>query len=278
MKKTGLLILLQVFAINMYAQVCCHAPSSEVTLAASFDEFQTAHLAPKPLNYQSKPFSSMIKFATEDGRQANAFYVPARQSSTEVLIIFHEWWGLNDYMKKEAERWQEKLGNIDVYVVDLYDGQVATDAKEAAKLSNALTEERGQVIIKGLLAQIGLTKRIATLGWCMGGYWAIKATELMGDKSAGTVVYYGYPETNDEKVKTIKSDVLYIYATQDKFISKEIVDQFEKQVMNNGKKFERHNFNAVHAFANPSNPKFAGKETVEAEQYALEFLKKRMQL
>jgi carboxymethylenebutenolidase len=278
MKKTGfLLLLVQLFMVGSQAQTCCHQPGDFPTLAMAAD-FQEAHLDPLPLNYQPKEYSSMIKFATEDGRQGSAFYVPSDKPSTAALIIFHEWWGLNDYIKQEAERWQKLLGNIDVYAIDLYDGQVATEAKDAGKLSNALDEQRAEKIIKGLLAEIGRDKQIATLGWCMGGSWSFKATLLAGDRSEACVMYYGFPETNEEKIKQLKTDVMYVWAMKDKFITKDAVDHFEQQVLATQNKFERHDINADHAFANPSNPKFAAKEAVAAEQFAIAFLKKRLLL
>ena len=79
-------------------------------------------------------------------------------------------------------------------------------------------------------------------------------------------------------VAETKKDVLYIRASQDKFITKDAVDQLEKQVIATGNKFERHECVAEHAFANPSNPQFKAKEAVAAEQYVLAFLKKRLNL
>ena len=84
-------------------------------------------------------------------------------------------------IKREAERWQGLLGNVDVYAVDLYDGQVATDQARASKLSSSLNKKRAENIIKGVLAASGKDKRVATLGWCMGGTWSLNAALLAGD-------------------------------------------------------------------------------------------------
>lgn len=277
MKKLLLILLSPFIALSGYAQSCCEKPSSDFGLLAMAGDFKEAHLSPEPLNYSPKEFSSMVKFATTDGKEGSAFYVPSDQPTGNVLIIFHEWWGLNDYIKKEAERWQELLGNVDVYAVDMYDGQVATTAEDASKLSTALSKKRGESIVEGLIAKIGVNKRVATLGWCMGGSWSFTAALKLGKDAAGCVMYYGFPEKDEEKIKMLKTDVLYVYGTKDNFIKKDDVDLLEKQVMATQHTFERHDFAAVHAFANPSNPEFAAKESKEAEGYVLEFLKKKLQ-
>ena len=279
MKKTGILLLLQFLAIGLHAQVCCHAPTDGSTVSVTRAEFHEAHQVPKPINYKPKEFSTMVKFATLDGRGATAFYVPARQPATEVVIIYPEWWGMTDHIKKEAERWQEMLGGkVDIYVPDMYDGQVAADAQQAAKLSAASTNERKRAIINGLFSEIGQQKRVVTMGWCMGADWAFKSALMKGEQVAATVLFFGVPMMNDEDVKDLKADVIFINGRYDKFVTKESVDHFERQVLANERKFERHDFDAPHAFSNPSNPQFDAKNAVAAEQFVIAFLKTRMQL
>ena len=278
MKKLFTILFLQLITTHAIAQSCCTPPSGDFQLLAMNDDFKEAHMSPLPLNYTPGEFSAMIKFATDDGKEGNAFYLPSDKPTGNVLIIFHEWWGLNDYIKKEAERLQLVLGNVDVYAIDLYDGQVATEAADAAKLSEGLSQKRGEAIVRGMISHIGVNKRVSTLGWCMGGTWAFTASLMLGEKAAGCVMYYGFPEKDEAKIKTLKTDVLYVYGTKDKFITKDAVDLFEKQVLGSLNKFERHDYNAVHAFANPSNPNFAAKEAKAAEVYMIDFLKKKLQL
>lgn len=240
-------------------------------------DFVAAHESPDPFNYTPAK-GSMISFATLDGKDGQAFYVPSDQTATNVLLIFHEWWGLNDYIKREAERWQDMLGNVDVYAVDLYDGMVAGDQPTASKLSSSLDKKRAENIVKGALAKAGKDRRVATLGWCMGGSWAFNAAVLAGGRSAATVMYYGFPETEQKKINQLKSDVLYMWASQDKFITKDIIERFQNQVQEAGRQITLHTFNADHAFANPSNPKHDKIASAEAEKLAVTFLKEKLQL
>lgn len=238
--------------------------------------FAEAHLAPLPLHYTAK-HGSMVTFETLDGKKGSAFFVPSSNSNSKVLIIFHEYWGLNDYIKREAERLQDSLG-VDVYAVDLYDGVVATTPEQAGKLSSSLDPDRADNIIKGLLSLIGKDNQVATLGWCMGGTWSFRASVLAGNQAAGCVMYYGFPESRASRIKPLQTDVLYNRAEQDGFIKRADVDAFGRQVEATGHKFIFHSFDAVHAFANPSNPKYNAALAYEANSYAMAFLRSHLQL
>src|SRR5437868_5728347 len=105
-------------ANSAFSQSCCHKQTDMQTLALN-KKFKAAHEAPLPLNYAPEK-GSMIQFATEKNKDGsifgNAFYVPANGNTDKVLFIFHEWWGLNDYIKREAERWHDLLGgNVAIY-------------------------------------------------------------------------------------------------------------------------------------------------------------------
>jgi carboxymethylenebutenolidase len=170
------------------------------------------------------------------------------------------------------------LGNVDVYAVDLYDGAVATDATTAGKLSSGLDKKRAENIIRGVESLAGKDKGIATMGWCMGGTWAFTASLLAGQRSLGTVMYYGFPETDEKKIKTLTSDVLYIYASRDAHITKAVVDKFGAQVVETGHKFDLNTYDAVHAFANPSNPNHDALAATQAELLSKKFLQAKMML
>lgn len=275
MKHLFILLAVLFSSLNINAQSCCVDKEGFQLLALNAD-FKAAHLSPEPFNYIPKT-GSMIKFNTKDaGKEGQAFYVPSDEPTSKVLIIFHEWWGLNDYIKREAERWQEKLGNVDVYAVDLYDGKIAATPGEAGKLMNSLDNKRAETIIKGLISKIGNNSLIGTLGWCMGGSWAFTGTLLAGQQAAGCVMYYGFPEKDAKKIKTLTTDVLYIWASKDKFITKDIVDRFGGEVKATQHSFDMHTFDAVHAFANPSNPEHDKLATAQADDLAIKFLKKKL--
>ena len=274
---SAFLLFLLLLTNRATAQSCCSSDASWVAMVSSKD-FQEAHLAPLPLNYTPAGEAGMINFATDDSVNGHAFYVPSDKPTDKVLLVFHEWWGLNDYVRREAERWQEMLGNVDVYAVDLYDGRVATTAEEAGKLSKGMSAERGRRSIEGLLRHIGKKKEVATLGWCFGGCWSFTASLIAGPQAVGAVMYYGFPEQDTARINKLTVDVLYLWAEHDNHITHEVVDEFQRKVIATGNKFTWHSFDAAHAFANPSNPKYDPVAAEKAQVIAHEFLREKLKL
>ncbi len=277
MKKLLAFVVIALLAGNagVYAQNCCAKPGSMQALAMNTD-FKNAHEAPEPFEYTSQS-GSMIQFPAGE-KQGSAYYLPAKHKTDKVLLVFHEWWGLNDYIKREAENLQNELGDVDVYAVDLYDGQVATDPGTASKLMQELTPARGGAITQGLVKYIGDHKQIATIGWCMGGSWSFNGTLAAGKEAVACVMYYGFPEDDVKRINTLKTNVLYIYGTEDKFIKATDVAAFGKRVKATGHSYTQKDFKADHAFANPSNPHHDPQATKEAMTLSVAFLKKGLGL
>jgi carboxymethylenebutenolidase len=276
MKKVLFILLaLVIFQIGAIAQqkTCCsmHA-TNEFAMLGSNAQFQTAHLPPKPINFQAKK-GAMITFDTPDGGKGNAFMVPALVKTDNYLFVFHEWWGLNDHIRREAEQFAEELGNVNVMAIDLYDGLIATNAEDAGRIMQTIKHERGEAIIKGALQHIRSNAVIQTIGWCFGGGWSLQAAMLIGDKAKGCVIYYGMPEKDEAKLKNLNVPVLGIFATKDGWINREVVDAFEDQMKSLNKKVSIHWFDAVHAFANPSNPEHDEKSAATARKLSLDFIR-----
>src|SRR5213079_2372341 len=85
-----------------------------------------------------------------------------------ALLVIHEWWGLNDWVKHQSDQLAGQ-GYL-ALAIDLYKGHVATDPKQAAALMQAKDEKWGdQVEEAGLewLKQNVQGAKVATIGWCM---------------------------------------------------------------------------------------------------------------
>ena len=178
---------------------------------------------------------------------------------------------------KEADQLYTDLGsNVNVIAVDLYDGKVATSRDSAGKYMKELTPERGAAIIQGAIKYAGSKAKIASIGWCMGGGWSLQTALLAGKQDVGCIMYYGSPVQDVDKLKTLNTDVLGIFAKQDKWITTAQVDEFEKNMKAAGKKVEVHSFDADHAFANPSNPGYDKTATAEAYKLSLAYLKSHL--
>ena len=68
-------------------------------------------------------------------------YLPQGAGPHPALIVIHEWWGLNDWIKQEAARYAAK-GYVTL-AVDLYRGKVATTPDLAHELSRGLPQDQG---------------------------------------------------------------------------------------------------------------------------------------
>jgi carboxymethylenebutenolidase len=261
-------------AANAQNKACCStATSGEFAMLGTDKVFQAAHVSPEPFNFIAMK-GMMVSFPTTDGGKGNAFMVPAEKKTDNYLLVIHEWWGLNDYIKKETEKLAEELPGVNVIALDLYDGKVATTPDAAGKMMQEVKKERAEAIILGTLSYIRTNATVQTIGWCFGGGWSMQAAMLAGEKTKGCVIYYGMPETDEKKLKGFNAPVLGIFAANDGWINKDVVDNFEKQMKSLNKSVDVHRFNADHAFANPSNPKYDVKASAEAHQLSLDFIKK----
>ncbi len=267
-------------AMTLLAASCGNNPQNASTGAddmAKFSKdtnFQQAHQDPASIAFEGK--GEMISFATPDGKQGSAYLLKPEQATDKVLFVIQEWWGLNDHIKQEAERLFGDLKDVTVMALDMYDGKVATKPEDAGAIMNAIDPLRCEAIIKGALAQAGPKARVATIGWCFGGGWSLRASILAGKQAAGCVMYYGMPLEKAAELAPLQAEVLGIFAAKDAWITPQVVTNFQNLAKATNKKVEIHSFDADHAFANPSNPKYDKANSDKANMLALEFLKKKL--
>lgn len=255
--------------------ITCHAdiPSDDMAQFASDPAFQALHLSPLTIKYQAQ--GEMVKFSTPDGTDASGYLIRSKKKSDKWLFVYQEWWGLNDHIKKEADKFYNDLGGgVNVLALDMYDGKSTSDPKEAGQIMQSVKQERLESIVKGGVNMAGKEAKIASVGWCFGGGWSLKSGLIEGSQNVGVVMYYGMPVRDVEKLKTLNSDVLGLFATE-QYISKEIIEDFAAKMKEAGKKLDYKIFDGVHGFANPSNPKYDQAIAGEAYGMALGYLKKK---
>ncbi|NJN42240.1 MAG: dienelactone hydrolase family protein [Flammeovirgaceae bacterium] len=278
MKKLKLISLFLLSLSTAIAQddiTLCHTPAiDKFALFASNADFNVSHEDPTPYVHQSET-GKMITFKTS-GSDANGYVLKTKTQTNNWVFVFQEWWGLNDHIKREAEDYFTALGNVNVLALDMYDGKVATGREDAGKYMGEFKSQRGEEIIKGALALTGKSAKVATVGWCFGGGLSLQASILAGQQAVACVMYYGMPEENVDKLKTLNCDVLNIWPTQDQWINKNVMDKFESNMKAAGKNLTIKSYEADHAFANPSNPKFNKEFTGDARTHVLEFFATRL--
>lgn len=237
--------------------------------------FQAAHESPEAIDFQGK--GSVVEFPTPDGMTGKAYSLKSAADTKNYLIVIHEWWGLNDQIRREAERLADSLGNVNVLALDMYDGKSTTDTEEAGKLMGELDDKRAQAIVDGALQYAGAGARIATIGWCFGGGWSLRTSIKAGDRGAGCVIYYGMPVEKADELAPLKADVLGIFAKQDGWINEPVVKKFEALAKATKKNLSVKWYDAEHAFANPSSPRYNEQAAQEANAEALAFLREHLQ-
>jgi dienelactone hydrolase len=175
-----------------------------------------------------------------------------------VVMIVHEWWGLNDYPKMRAQQLAE-LGYL-AFAVDMYgDGKVAVSPADAGKLAGAV---RGDIPklrdrINSAFEFIKSDKRadpskIAIIGYCFGGGVALELARTGADLKGAVCFHGGVSTPNPAETKIVKAKILICQGGDDKNVSDKDLKSFQDEM--NGLKVDwQINIysGAVHAFTNP---------------------------
>lgn len=217
--------------------------------------------------------SREIKYSTN----ATGFLaMPVAGGNFPGIVMIHEWWGLNQNIKQMAEK-LASYGYV-VLAVDLYHGQVANTSEEAGRLIGAFDQNKATVTMQeasAYLKQHGSNK-VGSVGWCFGGGQSLNFALNVG--SDATVVYYGRPVFDKEKLSSISSPILGIYGREDKNIPVSDVVKFESELDDLGIDNEFHIYDeAGHAFANPSAKSYFKSQAQDAWSQTIAFLAKNLQ-
>ncbi len=183
-----------------------------------------------------------------------------------AIIVIHEWWGLNDWVKQQAEHFAQQ-GYV-VLAVDLYRGKLGSTPDEAHILMRGLPDDRGMRDLEAAFTYLSSrpdveANKIGAIGWCMGGGWSIKLAEDQ-PKLAAFVVNYGSLPTDPAIIAKIKAPMLGNFGAEDRGIPPESVHAFEAAMKADGKDPDIKIYEgAGHAFQNPNNKEGYRKEATE---------------
>jgi len=217
-----------------------------------------------------------VSYKSGDDTVNGILYTPAGKGPFPALIVIHEWWGLNDWVKQQAGKLADQ-GYV-VLAIDLYRGKVADNPDLAHELMRGLAEDRATRDLRAaydfLAAQGNVKKeRIGSIGWCMGGGYALD-TALAEPQLAATVINYGHLATEPAELKKINAPILGLFGAQDRGITPEDVKKFQQAMETLGKKIEVKIYpDAGHAFENPNNKQgYRPEDAADAWQRTVAFL------
>jgi len=197
-----------------------------------------------------------VSYKSGDETVQGVLYAPAGSGPFPALVVIHEWWGLNDWVKEEASKLADE-GYV-ALAVDLYRGKVATTPEMAHEIMRGVPEDRAKrdlhAAVEFLKSQPNVKKdRIGSIGWCMGGGYSLDVA-LQEPDLAATVINYGHLATDTEGLKKINASILGSFGAQDHGITPDDVHKFEQALKQLGKKVDIKIYDdAGHAFENPNN-------------------------
>jgi dienelactone hydrolase len=174
------------------------------------------------------------------------------------VLVVHEWWGLNDNIKRRAGMLAE-LGYT-ALAVDMYgDGKVADNPGDAGALMNSViadphtVEARFRAAYDLLHARRGVfPDRIAAIGYCFGGAVVLHAARV-GMPLQAVVSFHGALTSFHKPAPgSVKAKVLVCHGAADSLVPDATVAAF-KQEMDEAKADYRVVAypNALHGFTNP---------------------------
>jgi dienelactone hydrolase len=207
----------------------------------------TAAIVTKPFPYEHG-----------DVNLAGYLCVPAGDAKLPAVIVIHEWWGLNEFARRQAERVAE-LGYV-ALAVDMYgDGKVTDKPEEAGKLAGAVRESealwrgRAKAAFDALAAHPRVdASRIAAMGYCFGGATALQMA-YAGIPIVGAISFHGsLPAPSAADLPNIRARLLVLHGAADPLVPAEQIAAFQKALRESKVDWQMVYYGgAVHSFTNP---------------------------
>lgn len=198
---------------------------------------------------------SMIDFPS-NGRSASGYLAPSAATSARGVVVIQEWWGLNDHIKKVADRFSGE--GFTALAPDLYDGKVTRSPDEAQKLLMALDIAGAERQLRGAVAELRRRtgRPVGTVGFCMGGALSLFTACANGSDVSACVVYYGGHPKVTYDFDGLRAAVLGHWAEDDAFANANI-PIIESALSKRKHAFEFHHYpRTKHAFFNDERPAY----------------------
>ena len=219
----------------------------------------------------------MVSFKA-NGRAGDGYLATPKGGRGPGLIVAQEWWGLVDHIKDLCERFSYE--GYFALAPDLFHGEKTTSPDEAGKLMMALNIGEAAKDLRGaanyLIGLDGVApKRVATVGFCMGGQLALYAGCEFPELIGAVVDFYGIHPAVKPNLSRLSGPVLGHFANKDKGTPPETANALAKQLRDAGKDVEVHFYDADHAFFNDTRPTVHNAEASKlAWERTLAFLAK----
>jgi carboxymethylenebutenolidase len=217
-----------------------------------------------------------VSYKSGDETVQGTLYSPAGKGPFPALVVIHEWWGLNDWVKEQASKLADQ-GYVTL-AIDLYRGKVAKTPEEAHEIMRGVPDDRAardlHSAVEFLKSQSDVNKdRIGAIGWCMGGGYTLNLA-LNEPSLKAAVINYGHLATDPAQLSKINASILGIFGGKDRGIPVDDVNKFAETLKKSGKKVEIKIYpDAGHAFENPNNKEgYRAEDAADAWKRTVAFL------
>lgn len=173
------------------------------------------------------------------------------------VVLFPEWWGHNDYIKRRAHELAEQ-GYV-AFAADMYGDAQVTDNPEIAEKwatpfyqDRALMQRRANAAVGALRAQNTVDQnQIALIGFCMGGTVALEAARS-GTVANGVVAFHAGLEFTTPPQADLTTKFLVLNGAADPLVPVVVKQKFLEEMQSAKADVQLIDYTGVlHAFTNP---------------------------
>lgn len=196
-----------------------------------------------------------------NGQTFTGFYSKPKKitNNTKTVLIVHEWWGLNNYIKHRALQIARE-GNI-AFCIDMYGtGSMAANPQEAQVLATPfysdadLSYERFMAGYHQAMRLKGADSlKVIAIGYCFGGSVVLNAAKKGAPLDAVVSFHGGLAGVPVDK-STLRAAVLVCNGAADSFVTEAEIAEFKRQMTEAGADYTFISYpEATHAFTNPES-------------------------
>jgi carboxymethylenebutenolidase len=226
------------------------------------------------------PKTEMVQFPNGTTTVSGYLATPEKPGRYPALVVVHEWWGLTDWVKEQAQKLAAQ-GYV-ALAVDLYRGKVTSDPEVAHELMRGLPQDRAVSDLNAAFAYLFTRTdvdhdHIGSIGWCMGGGLSLQLA-IHQPRLAACIVNYGALPTDPNDLQQIFAPVLGNFGAEDRGITPDDVHAFEKTMQTLKRRIDLKIYDgAGHGFENSTNANaYRPEAAADAWSRTVAFLGKTM--
>lgn len=243
-----------IFAIAMaFIAIQCSTPAPDTK--ATDKDTEAAHTAEAS---EPQVETSQVTYSTESTEMIGYVAYDASQPDKRPgILVVHEWWGQNDYVRSRAEMLAE-LGYV-ALAVDMYgDGATADHPEDAMGFSSAVMQnmDESKARFEAAFAHLAAhpmvdPERISAVGYCFGGSVAMSMANA-GMPLDGVAAFHSGVNLPIAPGDEVKTRMLVQNGADDPMITAEDAEGFMDAMKKAGVHVDYVSYpGVVHAFTNP---------------------------